>query len=333
MNPNDTHTSYETLIIKYLSGQATPQEVEQLELWVKSDDANKAHFRQYRQAWNLSGYRPEMISGEKNWEKLQAKLFEEQQAASSPTIFRTLLSSKTFRLAATVALLVVTVFSVYYLVQPSRQELAALDNPVSGLLADGTEVELNHGSKITYPGQFSSKERRVKLQGDAFFNVVADPEKPFIIETKDITIQVLGTSFYVNAPLDAPVVEVVVKTGRVAMISPLGDVLELSAGQKGIYNRNQGRLQRMPNTDPNYISWKTRRIEFEDTDLRQVAFTLSKTYQVKVELKNPELANCRLTATFSHQSLDEILTVIEDIFGISASRQGNTVILSGNACK
>jgi ferric-dicitrate binding protein FerR (iron transport regulator) len=182
-------------------------------------------------------------------------------------------------------------------------------------LSDGSVVTLNHDTKINYPDKFNDDVRKVQIEGEAFFEVQPDPERPFIIHAGKATIKVLGTSFNVNAYPENEEVEVVVKTGKVQVstmenATTIASEVILDPGDRGILTGPDGELRKSRNDNPNFLSWKTRDFVFNKTSLKEVIQQLNKVYQVKVKAGDPHVEKLRLTARFEGRSLDFILKVI-----------------------
>ena len=178
------------------------------------------------------------------------------------------------------------------------------------ILPDGSIVVLNSESTISYPKTFAGNERRVALVGEAFFDVTKNQEQPFIIETKNAEIKVLGTSFNVNAHLPDNQVEIFVKTGLVK-ISDNRDVnkkILIKPGDVGlITNKN---LSKILNKDLNRISWKTKEIIFHEDNLSNVIQTLNKVYNTNISCIDQNILDLPYTVTFRDQEIDSILNVI-----------------------
>ena len=126
--------------------------------------------------------------------------------------------------------------------------------PVAAFLPDGSEVLLTKGSRLTYSKDFNKEFRKVQITGEALFNVTADSERPFIVETGDAKIKVTGTSFHVSAPVRADDVEVVVKSGKVLFynsetFSENSFKVGLGPGDKGIYSQKLKQLNKTHDSD------------------------------------------------------------------------------------
>ena len=197
------------------------------------------------------------------------------------------------------------------------------------ILPDGTKVQLNHGSKLTYPSEFDGRIREVSLSGEAFFEVTPNKEKPFIIRTKGASVKVVGTSFNVYAYNHLPSVEVAVKTGKVELSdsdarqkTETQSVL-LVAGQKGSINVTTRRISMEQTQQANDFSWLTHELEFEYTSLDEAFKILQRTYNVQFAIDpDVDLTN-KLNAAFTQQDIDYVMKVIAMTMNLSAEKTGD----------
>ena len=201
-------------------------------------------------------------------------------------------------------------------------------------LPDGSLVTLNRDSKISYPKTFTSDKREVFIEGEAFFEVSPNPEKPFIIHAGDATIRVLGTSFNVNAYPENERVEVVVATGKVQFYSEKmtiipGRELILDPGDKGIFLNTSKELLKMHNQDLNFVAWKTRHLIFSETSLEEVIIQLKKLYQIQIETKG--LGDLKYTGRFENQPLGFVLKVISKTLKFDIEKQEGCYIFKSKS--
>lgn len=185
----------------------------------------------------------------------------------------------------------------------------------SVLLADGTKILLGAGSRLTYPKEFSGKERTVELSGQAFFNVTPDRKHPFIVKTQKMSLTVLGTSFEIFSYDDDPNAEAVLLTGKVKV--ELSDVdmqaegsYVLNPNEKLSYNEKKGISLSKIDADA-YSSWRrSKRISFKHETLENILPRLEKWYGQKIKC-DPEIArHYRFTFSVHNESLDLILNYL-----------------------
>jgi ferric-dicitrate binding protein FerR (iron transport regulator) len=337
MNNENKHIDFIDLIGKYLAKEATNEEISILEEWVKKDRENKKTFRDLKQTWMLSNaeHIDQQINLDTKWEHLNSAIFSQEEYTDIlPSETANFNYNKFLKMAAIIVIVLTAGYFLFYLISnPSTEQLVAGNSVVSTKLPDGTEVTLNHNSILKYPKIFASHIRMVQLQGDAYFDVTHDLSKPFVIETKNTQIEVLGTSFYVNAKVEQPTVDVIVHSGKVAIIGDKEERLVLTAGEKGAYNKSNGQLSKEENRDQNFISWKTRQLIFNNESLVNVVDKLNQTYHSNITIDNPDIYNCLLTATFEEQSIEIILEVLQETFDLIIEQKDGKILITGNGCE
>lgn len=337
MNNEKQHIDYLDLIGKYLANEASEEEINIVEAWVKKDAENQKTFRELKQAWMLSNTKAtdEQINLNAEWAKLNATLFDEKELTDeSASEVKNFNYNKFLKVAAIIVIFLTAGYFLFYLVSnPSTEQLVAGNTIISGTLPDGTKVTLNHNSILKFPKIFASNIRAVQLQGDAYFDVAHNLSKPFVIKTKNIQIEVLGTSFYINAKEEQPTIDVYVKTGKVAIIGDKKEKLFLTAGEKGTFDKLNNQLTKKENLDPNFISWKTRLLTFENESLVNVIDKINQTYHSNITIENPDIYHCLLTATFEDQPLEIIMEVILETFDLNIEEEDGNILISGNGCQ
>lgn len=261
------------------------------------------------------------------WGKVESRIHN--RISSGNTIIRKFISNPMYRFAAAIliaAVLLVSGYEVFY--NPSATEVMlelTTANKVLNTftLPDGTLVTLNSDTKVFYPKKFGRKTREISIEGEAFFEVKPNKNKPFIIHAGKAQIKVVGTSFSVSAYPETKLVEVIVQTGKVQVMNKMAETLQteeliLTPGDKGTLVYESKTLQKTTNQDPNFLAWKTHNLIFKATSLREVIDNLEKVYKVNISLADPKLNELLLTAQFNNYPLDFILKVIETTFKIEA---------------
>ncbi|TVQ85171.1 MAG: DUF4974 domain-containing protein [Bacteroidetes bacterium] len=333
MTENNNHIDFESLAAKYLAGSATPDETALLEDWVKNDEEKRRLFLEIKKSWMIASVAGQVYDEKSAWDKIAQQAGIEENRSNVRTIQPVFSYQNFWKIAASIVLLVIGLYSVVYFTQLQEKTLATGLEPTELELRDGTLVNINKHSSITYPVRFRGGERRVILEGEAYFDVAQDLHNPFIVQAKDVEIMVLGTSFFVSAVKDALKVEVMVSSGKVALITPDMQQLALDAGRKGAFIREENQLIEDEITDPNYLSWKTKFIVFENTRLAEAFKVLENTYAVSFNIVDAAVGNCRITATFSDKSLEDILAIIRETFEIRFTSRDNVINVYGKGCQ
>lgn len=324
-------SDYPSLISRYLSGNASNAEVEELEAWVSASPEHKEQFMAFKKAWLLSGMKrhSNKTSSSSSWEQTSNKLFKETPVIPIRKKIQTWVA-----LAAALALLIMASFWVLDIGKGnSAVQFTSTNVPKSINLPDGSKVRMNQASSIQYLEDSKLSTRTVDLKGSAFFEVQKSATKPFVIQTQALKISVLGTSFFVDSRDTERAIQVIVATGLVAVNSSTDSVL-LQKGDKAIFLKDKNQLVKVNNQDSNFLSFVSDTLKFETADLEEVVFALNRHFNANIKLQVKDLSNCKVTATFRDKSLETILTVLEaSLSGIQVEYREQQIIISGMGCK
>ncbi|MET0395156.1 MAG: FecR domain-containing protein [Chitinophagaceae bacterium] len=233
-----------------------------------------------------------------------------------------------WRIAAA-AVLVMAVGLTGYLISreesdPQQLIVQAVQQVVNDTLPDGSTITLNKHSSVSYPERFAGDTRSIALKGEAFFHVMPDKSKPFIISVNDVTVTVVGTSF--NIKSEAAGTAVVVETG-IVRVTHGGKTIELKAGEKILVAAADSLLAKEAVTDQLYNYYLTKEFVCDNTPLWKLVEVLNEAYDAHIVIGSPALRNLPINTTFYNESLDQVLEVISLTFDISVSRSGDQIIL------
>jgi len=204
-----------------------------------------------------------------------------------------------------------------------------LSTPTGGqyniVLADGTKVFLNTVSSIKYPTQFNEDKRIVELEGEAYFEVAKDKNKPFIVKSGNQSIEVLGTHFNVHAYDNESVTKTTLLEGSVA-VSYKNQKSILKPGQQSNVSENFNKIKIREVDTEATIAWKNGRFKFDNADLKSVMKQLERWYGIKVEYRG-DVSDVRFNGgTFMNKNLSEVLKVLE-LSNIKFKVEGKTIIV------
>jgi ferric-dicitrate binding protein FerR (iron transport regulator) len=321
------------LITRHLSRESSLPEEKELKRWLAEDPENSRLLEQYTSVWKKLG-RIESVAGidlDAEWKVLESRMAEAEKVVSLQPGRKRSAPFYIARIAVAAMLAMVLTFAGIYTVNRfGYKTLATMNQPEELVLPDGSTVTLNHFSSLKYPRKFSGEIRSIELEGEGFFEVESNPDNPFVINTRDVDIKVLGTSFNVNAYSENAAVEVIVKTGEVA-VTRHGEVprtIILKPGNKGVYKKTEETLEITQEIDRNYLAWKTKSFIFEDQTLLDVSRQLNKVYQTEIIIDSDSLKDARITTTFNDQSLDAILNVLSATLDLDVRKSNGQIILS-----
>jgi ferric-dicitrate binding protein FerR (iron transport regulator) len=176
-------------------------------------------------------------------------------------------------------------------------------------LPDGSKVWLNSQSKLTYPGIFNNRERKVFIDGEAYFEV-QNGKVPFVVQNDGPAVKVYGTAFSINSYDDENVVTVALVKGKISLFID-GKERFLLPGQVSCFDKIQ-EISTIKDEDiEQFVCWREGKLIFRDTPLNSILRILQRQYNVNVELDDPELGNYKYNATFYDESLGQILELLQ----------------------
>ncbi len=345
MHSNGQHIDYDLLML-YLTKEAGAQQIKEVEEWLRASNENKIVLDELEKLWIETGKispPPVAVDIDSAWNNIFAKIQpgESKNIVLHPEIEKN--KGHNFKVlirVAAILLILLGGYGVFKLINKDVEPVILVSDgtPVTNVLPDNSKIKLNGGSKILYPKRFKGKTREISLEGEAYFKVTKDKERPFIVHTEIADITVLGTAFNVKAIPNTNVVEVLVETGKVRLVDnsktkrgSAGIVLE--AGTSGIINRNTGTIEKLDSIDTNKLFWKTNKLIFQNCRLSDIFSLLEEQFHVSIQTTTPEIGNCFLTVTFENNNIDYILEVIATTQELTFRKENNIYLFEGNGCE
>ena len=275
----------EDIIIRYLENRCSEEDFVLINEWMKESDENAGELFRMEEIYQLGKFPFEEENLVARAERrLGRRLEQENQKKQEVFKLRSVL-----RYAAAIVGVMVLAAGLVYWFRNKAEELvvasAAHGQVREMLLPDGTKVWLNQSSVLKYPRAFEGKERHVYLDGEAYFEVARNHEKPFMVKSPAMDVRVLGTSFNIKCRPDNSFAETTLIEGEVEVKdkSDKGRIT-LLPGQKAVLNRVTGRMQ-VKQVDPKMeIVWHNDLIPFEKSSIFQIAAALERFYGVKIIL-------------------------------------------------
>ncbi|MDF1547586.1 MAG: FecR domain-containing protein [Bacteroidales bacterium] len=321
-------------IATYLSGEMNQQEAVDFEKRVAASKENEAYFKQVKTDWEIMENLKQKNTFDTNkaWGNLYNKMEQDGLLDTKSSINKFKLS----RLAEIAAIFVVGILLttlLYYIVSDTTkknwQVADTYESPEIRTikLSDGSVVYLNAESKLYFPEAFEGDVRIVEFEGDGFFEISKNPNKPFIIKAKNAEIRVLGTSFNVNTKAGNDRVEVLVETGKVQLTATKNKSIHkvLEPGFIGTLDNNN--IKKEINTDINYMAWKTRTFNFEGVPLKKAVEALNRAYNVNIVCNDDRINNIKLVSPFQNKPLDTVIQVLCELEHLKFEKQGNNIVL------
>jgi transmembrane sensor len=262
------------------------------------------------------------------WDKVSSRI-DTEGAAEFREPSRFLSFKSTFMRVAAAALIIlgISAAALYFVSTDSFSTKIAvatgndqINQRVS--LPDGSSIYLNHNSKLIYHSNFGKHSRNVSLSGEAFFEIAANPAKPFIIDAGKANIKVVGTSFNVITNNRDSAVEVFVRTGKVMLSENTGNQsLLLEPGYIGTMDSKIS--EKRLNSDPNYMAWQTRSLVYDEQTLDIVFRDLKRVYNMNIVADDPEILNETWHTSIDNKSQETIISLICRSFNLGYSKDGD----------
>lgn len=323
----------EDIIIRYLQQDIKEDEMRFLDVWLDESADNKRYFFQLKNISDLSRYAKPVGEEEKenSWQRMQVKMRNqsEQAAPVQVPVHKNKVYGSFMKYAAAILLLVCAatgggLFERYKMLAALEEEVPVFNEirvekggrASTLFLADGSKVVLNAATTLKYPTSFKSGKREVFLDGEAFFEVAKDKEKPFVVRLKKQNITVLGTSFNVKAYGNTSYSVTTLLSGRVSLeaFNDKGETMSnmlLKPNQKALSDNQTGSVALYDVDASMANSWMRGEYKFKDEVLSSIIKSLENYYDVKIHLENPDWGHIKYTGTFSlSQDVRDALDII-----------------------
>lgn len=319
------------LLVKYMLGEATPEEQQQVQQWLHENTANQQYYQQLETIWQQSKQlqAKSTVNEEEAWKRFQQKKAAGGFETAAVRTLPVKQSRRRLFIAAAAAIAILAAGSWLLLLNnwpgSNTQQLMANNNVLSDTLPDGSIVTLNKNARIRYAKTFlTNATREVQLEGEAFFDIAPDRNKPFIINAGDVHIKVTGTSF--NVKSNSKATEVIVETGSV-QVTYNQQTVQLVKKEKAIVTKTGRQLNKQQDSSALHNYYRTGQFVCEHTPLYQLVDVLNEAYGADIIISNSAIANLPLTTTFNQESLDTVLSIISKTFNIQVLKQNNQIIL------
>uniref|UniRef100_UPI003217B037 FecR family protein n=1 Tax=uncultured Draconibacterium sp. TaxID=1573823 RepID=UPI003217B037 len=323
------------LLHKYLNNNCTDAEFDVLVSWIIKEAASKEGKSWGFDDWN--SFDPDMKNKDnQKYQSLLNKIHSEikrKEQRKSKTINMDKAASL-FSRAAAILFIPLLGLVIYLLANNNTQFNQYTDLAVDSLeiiapigsrtvvqLSDGTEVNLNYGSKIKYPRHFKGDTREISLEGEGYFDVAHNPDKPFIVKTGQLNVKALGTEFNVHAYPEDNIISTTLVEGKVIIEKLLADektesVGTMVPGQHIDYNLNSGKTTSIIGSVEKYVAWKEGKLIFDDAPITSVAEKLSRMFNVDIEVAD-NIKNYSYTVTLIDDPLLLILDLMAEVTDIT----------------
>ncbi len=333
MEPENEHI--EILISKKLSGHATTEEAAELERLIRIDPKNRKLYDASQRVWNKTHYPFSPADIEADRKKIKEKIIQKLSVTLRKKDRLRLL----YRAAAIIAIPLLLAAGWYLGTRSSSssvQMISTITAPEGQIaecvLADGTQVWLNSGTTIQYDPAMAGKKRVINLEGEAYFKVAKMQDRPFIVNTAELQVKVLGTSFNVRAYSDEDQITTVLDEGSIELgfkNSSERAPVKLTPGERASF-QIAGKKLLVEKTDTYlYTAWRDGKYIFKDADLQTIIRELEKLYDIRIHLKNNSLKHRRFRGIFEYrkQNIFDALETIERTTSLKYRMDGRDIWL------
>ena len=265
------------------------------------------------------------------WNSVRNRIAEGNMEIHSPGPSVTRRLFPVLRIAAAILLLAAIGTTIFYFsgrMPVSMVTVASGNNERNVMvdLPDGSKVWLNRNSELSYPRSFENEQRNVTLKGEAFFEILPDADRPFIIDAGKGTIKVLGTTFNVITNNSNNEIEVLVETGKVMLSDNSGSDIILEPGLVGTIG--SGKPKSSLNENINYTAWRTDLLVYEGQKLDEVFADLKRVHNINIIADDPGIMDESLVTVFDKLPQDTIIKIICTTFNLNYKKEGEIYHLS-----
>lgn len=319
-------TPDEKLLEKFLEDKCTPQEARNVLEWISSPEGQLIAKNQFDRDIVLIEKPDQNLD---NQEVRTAHMFRQiiQKISTNQDSESTLKTRRIFpnwlMVAAAILIpLLITNSIFWFILEKPTSKIAWQEVYVPRgekqqiIFQDGTRVWLNSDTKLKYPVEFSGNLREVKLEGEAYFMVKKNPDKPFIVKVNNLSVKVTGTSFNVKAYRDEKLITTTLDEGKISLLTKQKNELveyTLLPGQEASYSKANSDISVVKSVVDHNSSWKEKNIIFENTPLLEVVKTIERWYNVKCVIMDQRLSDYTYTITFRNEPLQNVLSELEKI--------------------
>lgn len=290
-------------IERYISGDATPKEKDDITRWLDADEKHMKEFLALRKLYDISIWQQEAVPVEKDDSSFGKKHLALRK-----------ISIEFLKIAA-IFLVAFTLLHTFPMDKPVQTQMQTIFVPPGQraelTLTDGTKVWLNAKTTFTFPNNFIGDSRNVTLNGEGYFSVTKNAGKPFTVKTDQYDIKVLGTEFNVTAYEGSCTFETALIKGAVEVFSPVtGDKIDLEPNTRTYME--DGILKKGAIEFTNYFLWKEGLICFHDEPVDKMIKKLELYYDVKIYVYNEKLLKNRYSGKFrTKDGVEHVLKVLQ----------------------
>jgi transmembrane sensor len=357
------------VLCKYLQGETSEEENSVLLKWVNQSKTNEKLFLEMKYIWETSRSGGLLAEIEKNreWEKFLSKI---QSANISRVTEKNAKIRSVFAAIVKIAAVFIMAFVIAWFVLKPKEKPA--ENPLSYYefrtpkgarsevqLPDGSKVWLNSTSFVRFPNNFSGNNRKIYLEGEAYFDVKKNESYPMVISTSDINIKVIGTAFNVKSYPGEGTIETTLERGTITLEKKASNseeknsIITLQPNQRVTFVKKQGKISldeiRPVNTvdsatkklirqekiivsqrveTEKYTAWKDGKIIFDNETFENLSVKLERWFDIKIHIEDESLKKIRFTGTFEKETIEQVLNIMRLTTPIKYTMNKNDIYIT-----
>jgi len=321
----DEQKDIDSTILKVLNGTASKEESEFINQWIHASKNNKFQFQQLKLIWEERARDFKLIGHEeqkkKIWKAFAADLPPYKKIPVIPLYRRTWI-----RIAVVLAIMLFPIYSLYFQDKEKIEDEIPVVRTISKSnprgqksliqLPDGSKVWLNSDSRISYQEQFSDSLRSIRLVGEAYFDVVKDSLRPFVVDFESLSVTVLGTEFNVSAFEADKDLRVTLVVGSVEVSnSTMENNLILAPGTGLIYTKGKNDYRKFSKIDnPELFNrttgWRNGKLIFDGRNFDDFVREIQRWYGVKIHVNGNPPRGWNIRASFENELLTNVMDAV-----------------------
>lgn len=338
MKKNTRNQSYWLgIILDDLNHKLDESSKKRLEEWIHLSTQNQSYYNQIKEIWLTMDVlnEAEAIDSDRAFLLFQEKICFTEEAEPIQKKKKVFLSfpfiRKTLKYAAIILPFMVGVFFVtQYFSTPQEPAIMGVSVPRGSkselTLKDGSKIMLNSDSKLRVDKDFGRKNRLIYLSGEAYLEVARNEELPFIVNTKYIDVQVLGTQFNISAPEVEENIKVTLESGSVQLRFNQAETLILKPSEQATYNIHTKQMHIDKANMKRVMAWRDNHLFFSGETFEQIARALEKQYNVKIHIHNEKLREQQFFGDFTNnETIEQILDVMSSTNNWHYEIHGNSI--------
>jgi len=307
-----------SIIGRKLGSEISPEEQQALNEWINTSTTNKQVYFQVKELWYHKQDQTNNSQAIAAYDKLINRIKFAEVAQSQTRVQQISFRINQFVKYAAILFFILSFgYLSYYFIdaESTNNEFCTISVPKGNksevILSDGSKIWLNNNSKLVYPKKFNGKERRIELIGEAYFEIEKNGKIPFIVQTSDISIKVLGTKFNVSAYPNDKFIETTLISGKV--IVQLNDNPELETvlkpGESFTFDKVSNQSSTNEVDTEFYTYWMKGEFVFKDERFETLAKRIERIYNVQIIFEDEALKDKTYTGDFKVD--DNIYTILE----------------------